>query len=145
MYPACDAARRSACTGRCRPKSCQPTPLRTQVRSDVPRLLKGWIAARGITYAPTCPSCALSVDWPWKRGVAALAWIARSAISTNAISGHILDQVLQRPLVARLLALVQHGGHAVVLARCGTRDLRKGAERQPRNGRWSGGREGTRI
>lgn len=61
-----------------------------------------------------------------------LTWIARSAVGTQAVAWHILDEVLQRPLVARLLALVQHRGHAVVLARCGTRDLRRGAEREPR-------------
>jgi hypothetical protein len=61
-----------------------------------------------------------------------LTWVARSAVGTDAVAGHTLDEVLQGALVARLLALVQHRGHAEVLARCGTRDLRKGAERDPR-------------
>lgn len=67
-----------------------------------------------------------------KAGVAMLTWVARATVGTYTVAGHILDEILQRPLVARLLALVQHRGHTVVLARCGTRDLREGAEREPR-------------
>lgn len=80
-----------------------------------------------------------------KAGVAMLTWIARSTVGTHTVAGHILNEVLQRPLVARLLALVQDRGHAVVLARCDTRDLREGAEREPRTcaARSEGGQEGA--
>lgn len=44
-------------------------------------------------------------------GYSTLTWVARSAVGTHAVSRHRLDEFLQRPLVTRLLALVQDGGH----------------------------------
>lgn len=41
-------------------------------------------------------------------------WIARTTVGTLAIARNGLDQLLQRSLVARLLTLVQGGGHGVV-------------------------------
>jgi hypothetical protein len=40
-----------------------------------------------------------------------LTWVLRTTIGTRAVSRDRLDQLLQRPLIARLLALVQGRCH----------------------------------
>lgn len=42
------------------------------------------------------------------------SWIARAAVGTLPVTWDRLDELLQCPLVARLLALVESGGHDVV-------------------------------
>lgn len=88
-----------------------------------------------------------------------LTWITRSTVGADAVSRHVLDEVLQGPLVARLLALVQHRGHAEVRRRYGTRDLPKSEtvkrnpkarsqahrERRRRNGRERNGAQKSAI
>jgi hypothetical protein len=46
----------------------------------------------------------------WDRG---RTWVARTAVGTHIVARDCLDQVLQRALVARLLALVQGRSHGV--------------------------------
>ena len=62
------------------------------------------------TYTPACPSCLSSVGCQPVASVG-LTWIAHTAVCADAIPGNRLDEVLQGALVARLLALVQGGGH----------------------------------
>lgn len=74
-----------------------------------------------------------------------LTWISGIAVGTRAVPRDRLDQLLQGTLVARLLALVQRGGHGLrkevrVARRTGFRSGRRGHESSTR-GLGAGGRQ----
>lgn len=60
-----------------------------------------------------------------------LTWILRTTVGTRVVSRNRLDQFLERPLVARLLALVQGRCHLLRMnAPSATRGIEIGSERQ---------------
>lgn len=58
------------------------------------------------------------------------AWIARITVRAGVVPRNALDQVLQRPLIARLLALVYSGRHIRGTASRSHRGRSRDRERQ---------------
>lgn len=61
--------------------------------------------------SPSLVSELVTLGFSWTDHSAELTWIPSSAVGAIRIASHILDQVLQRTLVARLLALTQIRRH----------------------------------
>ena len=65
------------------------------------------------TYTPAGPSYTQPCQPKSRSTRAPLTWILRTAVGASPVPRHRLDQLLQRPLVTRLLAFVQRGSHVV--------------------------------